>query len=148
MNTSKAFDLSRLRLRDLQSRSPSLPRTKPPRHGRGERFLKGPVPWNWLARAASLPGRALHMGNVLWYWAGITRTRVVAISLSRVAREFGVSRTALARGLAALERAELVSVERHAGRKPTVTLHDARPHQDIAAPSTDFTASAELSTTS
>jgi len=98
--------------------------SKPPRHRQGEAFLKGPIPMAWLALAARLPGRALHMGLVLWYWAGITKQRVVAPSLSRAEREFGVSRTALARGLAALEHADLVSVDRRAGRKPVVTLLD------------------------
>ena len=23
-----------------------------PRHKRGEKFLKGPIPWNWLTKAA------------------------------------------------------------------------------------------------
>ena len=98
--------------------------SKPPRHRQGEAFLKGPIPMAWLALAARLPGRALHMGLILWYWAGITKRRVVAPSLSRAEREFGVSRTALARGLAALEHADLVSVDRRAGRKPVVTLLD------------------------
>jgi hypothetical protein len=99
--------------------------SKLPRHRPGEAFLKGPIPMAWLALAARLPGRALHTGLVLWYWAGITKRRVVAPSLSRAEREFGVSRTALARGLAALEHADLVSVDRRAGRKPVVTLLDA-----------------------
>jgi hypothetical protein len=33
---------------------------RPPRHRRGERFLKGPIPWPWISAAAALPGKALH----------------------------------------------------------------------------------------
>ncbi len=94
---------------------------RPPRHRRGERFLKGPIPWDWLARAAALPGKALHVGLAVWQRAGIERTGTVRISMTRL-RPMGLSRSSACRGLTALERAELVTVERHKGRAPIVTL--------------------------
>src|SRR5438094_3827769 len=117
-------DFERLRLSTRPLDALAARPSNPPRHRQGEAFLKGPIPMAWLALAARLPGRALHMGLVLWYWAGITKRRVVAPSLSRAEHEFGVSRTALARGLSALEGADLVKVYRHPGRKPVVTLLD------------------------
>ncbi|HTB77318.1 MAG TPA: hypothetical protein VK762_28935 [Polyangiaceae bacterium] len=89
-----------------------------PRHSAGERFLRGPIPWTWLLRAMSLPGRALHVGLHVWQLAGMRGSAVVALSLSRL----GVERTSASRGLAALERAGLVQVARGRGRKPIVTI--------------------------
>jgi|GEM_PF-716843 len=97
--------------------------TKPPRHKPGEKFLKGPIPWIWLVTAAHQPGKALHVAIVLWFLAGVKRTRTVALS-GTVLRALGVNRHSSYRGLAALEQAGLVSVERHPGRNPVVTLRE------------------------
>ena len=96
---------------------------KPQRPGQGGRFLKGPIPLRWLMVAASQPGKALPVAIALWYLAGLKRSRTVALSISSLT-DFGVGRLAGYRGLAALEQAGLVSVVRHAGRKPIVTLLD------------------------
>ena len=98
--------------------------TKPPRHRPGEKFLKGPVPWGWLTRAAHQPGKALHVATALWFLAGLKSTRTVTLSGS-VLSNLGVNRHSGYRGLAALENAGLLSVERHPGRNPVVTLLDA-----------------------
>ena len=97
--------------------------TEPPRHKRGEKFLKGPIPWAWLVRAAHQPGKALHVAIVLWFLVGVKKTRTVALSGS-VLRGLGVDRHSGYRGLGALEQAGLVSAERHPGRNPVVTLLD------------------------
>lgn len=122
------FDPNLLRVRappagDITPRSP-------PRHQGGERFLKGPIPWNWLTCAMGLRGKALHVAMVLWHHAGLQKSRHVAVSMSAFV-EFGISRFTAARGLAALEAAGLVAVERHAGRKPRVRLNDA-PSGEVA----------------
>lgn len=88
---------------------------------RRSRFLKGPVPLDWLAAAARLPGRALHVGIVVWFRAGLTRNRSVRLSRAQLV-PFGVDRFAMRRALAALEAAKLLSVTRASGRSPVVTL--------------------------
>jgi hypothetical protein len=37
------------------------------------RFLRGPVPLEWLQQAAQLPGRAFHAGVALWFLEGSSR---------------------------------------------------------------------------
>jgi hypothetical protein len=86
-----------------------------------ELFLTGPVPWPWLERAGALPGKALHVAVRLWHEVGLTRTLKVSISMTGMAR-MGISRFAASRGLSALEGAGLVTVVRHAGRKPQVVV--------------------------
>ena len=99
------------------------PKSPPPRHRTGEKFLKGPVPWSWLVLAARAQGRSLHVAFMLWFQAGLAKQRTVKLSLSGMA-VMGVSRFAAKRGLEALETAGLVIVDRGPGRCPRVTLLD------------------------
>jgi hypothetical protein len=94
---------------------------KPPRHRQGEKFLKGPIPWEWMTEAARLPGKALKVGIALWFLAGVQRKRTVTLSGSAL-RDLDVSRFAGYRALTALEKAGLVSVQRHIGQNPVVTI--------------------------
>jgi hypothetical protein len=101
---------------------PVAPRApKPPRHRAGEKFLKGPVPLTWLARAAQLPGKSLHVGIVLWFVAGLHRRRTVPLS-SELLSLLGVDRHAKYRALAWLEHEGLVAIDRRPGCNPIVTL--------------------------
>jgi hypothetical protein len=102
-----------------------LPKVKPPRPGPGDKFLKGPIPWSWLSKGASLKGQALHVGIALWLLAGIKRSQSVRLSNS-VLEDLGVSRFSGYRALHTLESAGLISVDRHAGRNPVVTILDVR----------------------
>lgn len=69
----------------------------------------------------SLPGKALHVAIRIWHEAGLTKSSKISISMSGMAK-VGVSRFAASRGMAALEKAGLISVVRHSGRKAVVML--------------------------
>lgn len=102
----------------------------PPRHRKGEKFLKGPIPWPWLELALPLPGRAIHVALHLWLEAGFARSKNVSVSLRRIATAVGCGRATASRGLEALASAGLVTVHRLPGRKPRVTLHNTpQPHE-------------------
>lgn len=142
MRRGVSLALDQLRLPGAPVTQTPPPANRPPHHGPGEKFLKGPIPWDWLTVAARQPGKTLHVAIELWRWAGIKRTGVIRLSLSRAAREFDTSRSALSRGLRALEAAGLVSVTRKAGSRLTVTLLDAHHAEDPSGPPTNATASA------
>lgn len=97
---------------------------KPPRHRAGERFLKGPIPWTWVTAAGRTPGRGLQVALILWLQVSLTGKRTVTLPASAI-KEMNMDRFAVNRGLAALERAGLVSVVRARGVKPRITLLDA-----------------------
>lgn len=99
----------------------------PPRHGKGEKFLKGPVPWNWLAEASrsSGQGKGLHVANAIWFLVGMADKRTIKLSHS-VLREMGVNRNAAYRGLEKLEKTALISVDRRNGQSPIVTVLDLK----------------------
>jgi hypothetical protein len=63
---------------------------------------------------------------------GLKKSNIVTIPTDRIA-EFGMNRYAFYRGLAALERRGLVTVERRRGSMPRITLVDGdrdRPQQE------------------
>ncbi|MEE8170847.1 MAG: hypothetical protein V3T70_09890 [Phycisphaerae bacterium] len=94
---------------------------RPRRRKPGRRFIKGPIPWNWLRRACTLPGKAPIVGLALWYWHGLAQSKRLAVSHADL-RELRVGPGAVARALRNLEQVGLVSVNRHRGRNPIVTL--------------------------
>ena len=94
-----------------------------PRPKAGAHFLKGPIPLDWLARAAHLPGRSLHVAILLWYAAGLQKSPTVSLP-NTLARRFGIERNTKYRALKWLERAGLVAVENNTGQAPRVTLLD------------------------
>ncbi len=104
-------------------------RESKPSSTRTKRFLKGPIPLNWLGTAAKQSGKALHVGIALWFLSGLKRSRKVALSQS-ILSLFGVSRYSGYRGLTELEKAGLVSVVRHPGRNPIVTILQPAADQD------------------
>lgn len=93
----------------------------PPRHRKGERFLCGPIPLAWINIAMNLPGRSWHVATVIWFLAGLQRSSTVKLEY-QAARDAGLDRHVVYRGLTNLERARLIDVERGQGRCPLVTL--------------------------
>jgi DNA-binding transcriptional ArsR family regulator len=88
---------------------------------RRSRFLKGPVPWDWIIRASELPGQALIVGLCLWRLSGAVGNRTVTLGNTEL-EPFGTDRAAKSRALTVLEDAGLITVERNLGRLPIVTL--------------------------
>jgi hypothetical protein len=86
-----------------------------------EQFLKGPIPLSWIIRAFSLPGKAWHVGTVLWFWAGITRSKTVTLTPSRL-RHCGLHPETARQRLMELKKAGLVRVERRGKQSPMVTI--------------------------
>jgi hypothetical protein len=60
------------------------------------RFLKGPIPWSWIAAAAALPSRALLVGLCLWRLVGAMKTETVFFGNSDL-RQLGIDRATKSR---------------------------------------------------
>jgi hypothetical protein len=127
MPTNDPLDLDALRAprTDLDALR-KRPSWKPPRHRPGEAFLKGPIPWPWLRRACTLPGKALHVAVLLWKEAGCRKSRTVRFRLARAA-ELTIPRDTAKRGLRALATAGLVSIRLRPGQALEVTLLETDP---------------------
>lgn len=88
----------------------------------GEKFLKGPIPWNWLCRASCIPGRAFHVAIRIWHLAGLYKGKKTFALSQKILRELGLKRTTAYRGIASLEAEGLIKVERNPGRNSIVTI--------------------------
>lgn len=82
-----------------------------------------PVRFDWVERAARLPGKSLHVALSILWTAAIHDAPVVGVSRSALAR-FAVSRDACYDALRHMEDAGLVRVRRLSGRRTVVTLLD------------------------
>jgi hypothetical protein len=90
---------------------------------RPAKFLKGPVPWPWIEKAARLPGKSLVVGLALWRLAGAMKSRTVRLANSET-EALGISRSAKSRALHELEHVGLVAVMRRNGCLPKVIILD------------------------
>lgn len=112
------------KLNSVVKRRPEMMKP-PPRHRQGEKFLKGPIPWDWITTASKFSGKgkALHTAIACWFLAGRINQRTIDLSHTLL-REMGVNRNAAYRGLEVLEELGLVSVVRRNGCCPRVTIND------------------------
>ena len=91
------------------------------------KFIKGPIPFDWLQSANSLPGKAGHVGVALWFLSGVKQSKIVKVT-SEAETLAGCVRQTFAKGLSELEKAGLISVRRNPGQKPTVEILQTRLH--------------------
>lgn len=88
-----------------------------------QRFIKGPIPVSWLRKANSLPGHtALPLGLCLWHQAGLERSKADLRLTTKLKGQFELKDRSVTDALKALEKAELVSVQRPPGRCAIVTI--------------------------
>lgn len=84
-------------------------------------FLKGPIPLDWLCKAATLPGKGLNVAIALWWLHGMAKG--TPIKLSRKARGYvNISRDAASDGLSRLEALGLIRIEKQVGRSHSISI--------------------------
>jgi len=105
--------VKRLQLSDATGTLVAAPKTKP--------FLRGPIPLEWLGEAAKLPGKTINVAIALWWRYGMAKGK--PFKLTRMALKIlNVKRDAASAGLARLEQAGLIQVERKPGQRPIVSI--------------------------
>lgn len=113
--------------------SPSMPEeeivTSASTAGRGmkrrERFIRCPLPLDWMQCASLEKGSVLQVALVLRYLQGLENERTIRLKASTL-RDFGVDRHASGRALKRLEELGLVKVARRRGAAPLVTILDLK----------------------
>jgi hypothetical protein len=103
----------------------NLKRHPPPHHPR-DPFIKGPIPFCWIASACCLPGVGLHVAMAYRFYRGRFqfKRRGTRWGVDDVAKELRVSPKAARRALHAAESAGLLSVSRKPGCKVDVSSLD------------------------
>lgn len=92
------------------------------------KFIKGPIPLEWISRANALPGKAGAVGMALWFLVGVQGSRTVKLT-GEVEKIASCGRKAVYQALDALAAAGLISCNRKTGARAVVTMlewHAAR----------------------
>jgi hypothetical protein len=87
------------------------------------RFLRGPIPWNWLEKASLQHPKGLHVAINIWFLRAVTKRDVFSLS-NKILREMGVSRQAKNESLKKFKEVGLVDLKQETGRSPVVTIKD------------------------
>lgn len=85
------------------------------------KFIRGPIPLDWVIKAGRLKGKALQVGMILWFESGCAGSRTVPLRQS-LARRFGCHHDTIIRAVRELEKAGLITVDNIPGRCLSVTL--------------------------
>jgi DNA-binding transcriptional ArsR family regulator len=84
------------------------------------RFMPPIREW-WAATAMALPGKAYHVGAIVWQECRINRSPSCKLT-RRVWEKFGLHRHTVRGGLRALEKAGLIRVHQSGKRSPEITI--------------------------
>lgn len=88
-----------------------------------ELFLRGPIPLAWLAVAAKLSGKTVNVAIALWWRHGMAKGKPFKLTQMALTA-MNVERDAERLGLARLEQAGLIQVERKPGQRPNISILD------------------------
>jgi hypothetical protein len=117
-NSDRDIPVKRLQLNVVTNKLEFTPRK--------ELFLRGPIPLEWLAKAAALPGKTLNVAIALWWHHGMAKDQPFKLT-RRALKSLSVERDAAGLALTRLEQAGLIRVERNPGQRPTITLQKLVP---------------------
>lgn len=85
------------------------------------KFIKGPIPLEWVIRANALPGKAGAVGTALWFLVGVQGSRTVKLT-GEVEKIASCGRKAVYQALDALAAAGLIGCNRKVGARAVVTM--------------------------
>jgi hypothetical protein len=86
-----------------------------------KRFIKGPIPLDWMTHANALPGKAGAVGIALWFLAGVTKNPV--FRATRKIEEIACcERKSVYAAFTALEAAGLIRLTPKRGSRPTIEI--------------------------
>jgi len=89
-------------------------------------FVKGPIPLEWLGRAADLPGKTINVAIALWWRHGMAKGK--SFKLTQMSLKYlSVERAAASAGLVRLEQAGLIQVVPRPGQRPLISIVLAPP---------------------
>jgi len=107
-------------------KQPPIERQPIPKHEQGGRFVRGPIPYDWLRAALAFGGKAGNLALAIWWLVGVEGSNPIKLT-ARVLRDFNISPRSTRRLLPAFERAGLLRVDRQRGRGPVVEIVKPSP---------------------
>ena len=124
--TDKVMPVRRLQLDVISGKLISAPKKS--------LFLAGPIPLDWLHKAAELPGKSLNVAFAIWWLNGMAKGK--PLKLTRLSlNSFCVKREAASAALNRLEMAGLIQLQRSLGKRPTISILPCVSSKDASATS-------------
>ena len=124
LRTDKVMPVRRLQLDVTSGKLVSAPKKS--------LFLAGPIPLDWLHKAAELPGKSLNVAFAIWWLNGMAKGK--PLKLTRLSlNSFCVKREAASAALNRLETAGLIRVQRSLGKRPTISIILCASSSDASA---------------
>jgi hypothetical protein len=108
--------------------SPVLP-TNGNNVDKSEPYIRGPIPLWWVKAAASIPGKALFVGLMIWRWYHISGKQPVKCSQEKFS-DIGISRSHRKRILSDLRDSGLISFSQESNKAPMVSVVTERHRDD------------------
>jgi len=84
-------------------------------------FLSGPIPLDWLHKAAELPGKSLNVAFAIWWLNGMAKGKPLKLTPLSL-NSFCVKREAASAALNRLEMTGLIHLQRSLGKRPTISI--------------------------
>ena len=84
-------------------------------------FLRGPVPMDWLSKAAELPGKTLNVALAIWWLQGMAQSESFKLNRKSLSL-FNIKRDAASISLKRLEGAGLIKIQKKVGQRPTILV--------------------------
>ena len=112
-NTDKAIAVRRLQLDVISGKLVSAPKKS--------LFLAGPIPLDWIHKAAELPGKSLNVAFAIWWLYGMAKGKPLKLTPLSL-NSFCVKREAASAALNRLEMAGLIQLQRSLGKRPTILI--------------------------
>ena len=114
-----------INVKDLELKIPSINPLKREKvvlqRPRYELFIRGPIDFEWVKKAATLPGKTWLVGTAIWFVVGMAESNTITIQ-GWIIADLNISRKAFNRALGRLEGIGLISVNRRPGCSPEITL--------------------------
>ncbi len=85
------------------------------------KFIKGPIPLDWISRANALPGKAGAVGMALWFLAGVQKRSTVKLT-GEVEKIAGCGSKVVYRALRLMSDANLLVSTQPTGARATITI--------------------------
>ena len=96
-----------------------------PKHKAGERFVRGPIPYEWLRLALNIGNKTGNLALAIWFLVGVKGSNPILLT-PHVLKDFSISPRSARRILSQLETAGLIRMDRKRGRSPLITLLDLK----------------------
>jgi hypothetical protein len=120
MNTIKPVNDERIAVKQLRYSHSSQSFVESP-YSNGKHFVKGPIPLEWLAAVAALEGKCLNVALAIQWLNGMSSGRSFTLT-PKALRSLNVSDDTANGCLSLMEKAQLISVRRRAGRRSEISV--------------------------